>query len=146
LALLIVVVVWFSSRLLDGHGIAALLARLLVLAASLVGWRAVREESFTRRVIWRIRGVWRGWVIYRAIWTAAMATTGLAVSIDGREYLPRRVRVASTGTVDRVEVAMLPGQVLEDWTSVAPRLAQTFGAQECRSAPPGTGNAWNSGS
>jgi DNA segregation ATPase FtsK/SpoIIIE, S-DNA-T family len=61
-----------------------------------------------------------------------MATTGLVVSMDGREYLPRRVPVASTGTVDRVEVAMLPGQVFEDWTNVAPRLAQTFGAQECR--------------
>jgi S-DNA-T family DNA segregation ATPase FtsK/SpoIIIE len=27
---------------------------------------------------------------------------------------------------------MLPGQVFEDWTSVGTRLAQTFGAQECR--------------
>jgi len=29
-------------------------------------------------------------------------------------------------------VRMLPGQVLDDWTSVAPRLAQTFDAKECR--------------
>src|SRR4051794_37464766 len=132
LALLIVVVVWFGSRLVDGHGIAALLALLLMLTALLACWRVVRPESFPRHVTWRVRGVGRGWVIYRATWTAAMTTTGLAVTIDGREYLPRRVRVASTGTVDRVEVAMLPGQVVEDWTSVAPRLAQTFGAQECR--------------
>ena len=27
---------------------------------------------------------------------------------------------------------MLPGQVLDDWTAMAPRLAQTFDAQECR--------------
>src|SRR3954447_4306060 len=130
--LLVVVVAWLGGRVVGGHGIAALLALLLVVTALLACWRVVRPESFTRRVAWRVHGYWRGWAIYRASWAAAMATTGLAVSMDGREYLPRRVRVASTGTVDRVEVAMLPGQVFEDWTSVGPRLAQTFGAQECR--------------
>ena len=52
--------------------------------------------------------------------------------MDSREYLPRRLRVTSSGTVDRVWVRMLPGQVFDDWTTVGPRLAQTFGAQECR--------------
>ena len=61
-----------------------------------------------------------------------MVTAGLTVGMDGREYLPRRLRVRSTGTVDRVTVRMLPGQVLDDWTAMGPRLAQTFGAQECR--------------
>src|SRR3954447_20743670 len=130
--LLVVVVTWLGGRVVDGHGTAALLALLLIVTALFTCWRVVWPESCTRQVAWRLRGVWRGWVVYRASWSAAMATTGLAVSMDGREYVPRRVRVASTGTVDRVEVAMLPGQVFEDWTSVAPRLAQTFGAQECR--------------
>jgi DNA segregation ATPase FtsK/SpoIIIE, S-DNA-T family len=130
--LVLLVAMWLGGRVVDGHGIAALLALLLMLTALLVVWWAGWPESFTCQAAWRLRGFWRGWVVYRASWMAAMATTGLAVCMDGDEYLPRRVRVASTGTVDRVEVAMLPGQVLEDWTSVAPRLAQTFGAQECR--------------
>ena len=61
-----------------------------------------------------------------------MVTTSLAVGVDGEEYLPRLLSVRSTGTVDRVLVRMLPGQVLDDWTSMAPRLAQTFDAQDCR--------------
>jgi S-DNA-T family DNA segregation ATPase FtsK/SpoIIIE len=61
-----------------------------------------------------------------------MVTTNLAVTMDGTEYLPRLVSVSSTGTVDRVFVRMLPGQVFDDWAAMGPRLAQTFGAQECR--------------
>src|SRR4051794_16873770 len=79
--LLIVVVMWLVGRVVEGHGIAALLALLLVLTALLVGWRTVRPESFTRHVAWRVRGLWRGWVVYRATWVAAMGTTGLAVSM-----------------------------------------------------------------
>src|SRR3954452_5177996 len=44
-ALVIVVVVWFGGRLVDGHGIAALLALFLVLTASLVVWRAEQEQG-----------------------------------------------------------------------------------------------------
>jgi S-DNA-T family DNA segregation ATPase FtsK/SpoIIIE len=61
-----------------------------------------------------------------------MLTTGLAVTMDTREYLPKRLGVSSTGTGDRVRVRMLPGQVFDDWTAVGPRLAQTFDALECR--------------
>ncbi|MGH8883480.1 MAG: FtsK/SpoIIIE domain-containing protein, partial [Stackebrandtia sp.] len=39
---------------------------------------------------------------------------------------------ASTGSVDRVTVRMLPGQVVEDYAEVCDRLAQTFGAADCR--------------
>jgi S-DNA-T family DNA segregation ATPase FtsK/SpoIIIE len=61
-----------------------------------------------------------------------MVTTGLGVRVDGEEYLPKIVSVRSSGTVDLVRIRMLPGQVLADWADNAPRLAQTFGTQECR--------------
>ena len=130
--LLAVTLAWFGLRLLHGHDLAGTGTVLLVLVAALIAWWWRWRESFTRHVGWRLRGLWRGWAVYRFSWQPAMVTTGLAVGMDGEQYLPKRLRVTSTGTVDRVWVRMLPGQVFEDWTSVAPRLAQTFGAQECR--------------
>ena len=46
--------------------------------------------------------------------------------------MPRIVSVASTASVDRVRVRMLPGQTFTDWATNGPRLAQTFGAVDCR--------------
>jgi S-DNA-T family DNA segregation ATPase FtsK/SpoIIIE len=130
--LVVVVVVWFHARLVDGYGTPAVLSVFLLLTVALAGWRITGPASFTRHMVWRLRGLWRSRVVYGFSWQRGMATTGLAVTMDGREYIPKRLRVRSTGTVDRVEVGMLPGQVVEDWTSVSPRLAQTFCAQECR--------------
>jgi len=59
-------------------------------------------------------------------------TTSLAVRVHGSEYLPRLVKVSATSSVDRVTVRMLPGHVAEDYAEIADRLAQTFGASECR--------------
>src|SRR4051794_21602605 len=59
--LVVVVFTWLGGRVVDGHGLAALLALLLVVTALLASWRAARRESFTRHVAWRIRGLWRGW-------------------------------------------------------------------------------------
>jgi S-DNA-T family DNA segregation ATPase FtsK/SpoIIIE len=86
------------------HGLT--LTVLVVLAALLVavlgiwwwGWR----ESFTRRVLWSLRGAWRSGMVYGFAWQPAMVTTGLAVNLDGNEYLPKLLRVSSTGCVDRV--------------------------------------------
>jgi DNA segregation ATPase FtsK/SpoIIIE, S-DNA-T family len=61
-----------------------------------------------------------------------MVTTSLAVRVHAREYLPRPVKVSATSSVDRVTVRMLPGQVVEDYAEIAARLAQPFGAVECR--------------
>ena len=116
------------------HGLT--LTVLVVLAALLVavlgiwwwGWR----ESFTRRVLWSLRGAWRSRMVYGFAWQPAMVTTGLAVNLDGNEYLPKLLRVSSTGCVDRVWVRMLPGQVFDDWSAQSERLAQTFGVQDCR--------------
>lgn len=134
---------WALTRLLHddggeagGPGVrvvgALMLAALLALLLVLVGWRVRWPESFTRHVAGRVRGVWRRVRVYRFCWQPAMVTTGLAVTLEAREYLPKILAVRSTGAVDRVRVRMLPGQVVEDWTTAGPRLAQTFDALDCR--------------
>jgi len=77
-------------------------------------------------------GTWRRWRLYRRSWELGILTIGLAVQVNGIQYLPKLERVRSTGSVDLIRVRMLPGHTLEDWSSVGPRLAQTFGALECR--------------
>lgn len=124
--------VWCGQRLVDGHGTTATLLVLVAVSSAMVAWRLAWPGSFTRLVAWRLRGWWRSMRVYRFGWQPAMVTTGLAVRVDGEQYLPRLLGVHSTATVDRVYVRMLPGQVLDDWSSVAPRLAQTFDARECR--------------
>lgn len=113
--------IWLLVRLVDAHGTALAVGTILMLALSvvvLVVWRVRSPDSFTRTVGWRVRGGWRSVFVYRAGWSTAMSTTGLAVSLAGRNYLPKRIAVSSTGTVDRVRVRMLPGQVLDDWATV----------------------------
>lgn len=78
------------------------------------------------------RGRWRAAAVYRREWQPAMATAGLARTVDGAERIPQLLGVTSQGAVDVVRVRMLPGQVVEDWTKVGPRLAQTFGVLELR--------------
>jgi S-DNA-T family DNA segregation ATPase FtsK/SpoIIIE len=126
---LFTVVAW---RVTVIRGPLPVLTVVVVLAVFLVGWRRVHRPSFTQRVEWRARGLWRAVTIYRYMWQPAMVTTALAVRVDGTQYLPRLVSVRSTGTVDVVRVRMLPGQLLTDWACSAPRLAQTFGALDCR--------------
>jgi S-DNA-T family DNA segregation ATPase FtsK/SpoIIIE len=130
--LLLLGATWLLVALAGRVGWSPFLLLGLVAVASLVAWRLLAAESFATQVTWRARGRWRASRVYRFGWQPATVTTGLAVNLNGREYLPRLLRVSSTGTVDRVWVRMLPGQVLDDWTTVAPRLAQTFGAQDCR--------------
>ena len=131
-AMVAVVGVWVGLRLLRRLGPGPATAPAAVVMVGLLVWRLAWPESFTRLVLWRLRG-WRRQVgVYRFCWQPAMVTTGLAVQVDGAEFLPRLLRVRSTRTVDRVSVRMLPGQVLDDWAAVGPRLAQTFDARECR--------------
>jgi DNA segregation ATPase FtsK/SpoIIIE, S-DNA-T family len=99
---------------------------------TLVGWRQAHRPSFQRWFSWPVRSTWRRTLVYRRHWQPAMVTTGLAVRVNGREYLPRLVKVTSTNSVDRVTVRMLPGQVAEDYADVVERLAQTFDAADCR--------------
>jgi DNA segregation ATPase FtsK/SpoIIIE, S-DNA-T family len=104
----------------------------LLLGGVLRTWRDFHRPSYRRWLAWPIRSAFRRAVVYRRFWQPAMVTTNLAVRVTGREYLPKLVKVASTGFVDRVTVRMLPGQVAEDYAEVTERLAQTFGAVDCR--------------
>jgi DNA segregation ATPase FtsK/SpoIIIE, S-DNA-T family len=104
----------------------------VVVVSSLVAWRQAHRDSFRRWFAWPVRSTFRRAVVYRRFWQPAMVTTGLAVRVNGREYLPRLVKVTSTASVDRVTVRMLPGQVAEDYADVVERLAQTFDAADCR--------------
>ncbi len=119
-------------RFVGDYGPAPLVTVVGVVTATLGGWWALWRASFTRWVAWPARGWSRRARVYRYRWQPGMVTTGLAVRVDGIEYLPRLGHVLSTGAVDLVHVRMLPGHTLEDWSAAAPRLAQTFGALECR--------------
>ena len=132
LAVLPVLLGWGLLRVLHLVGPVPLGLLAMLVAVGLLVWRRLARESFTVHVTWRLRGLWRGRFRYRYCWQPAMVTAGLAVSVDGREYLPKIRTVRSTGLVDLVRVRMLPGQTIEDWAQAGPRLAQTFDAQECR--------------
>ncbi len=119
-------------RFTAAHGPLPLLALVAVVSQTLVIWHYVHPTSFTTFVVWRARGAWRSASVYGYVWQPAMVTAGLAVRVDRTEYLPRLVTVRSTGSVDVARVRMLPGQTLTDWAQAGPRIAQTFGAADCR--------------
>jgi S-DNA-T family DNA segregation ATPase FtsK/SpoIIIE len=126
---LVVMVAW---RVTVTSGPFPVLTLVGVSALVLLAWRQIHGLSFTRLVLWRVRGLWRAATVYRYLWQPAMVTASLAVRVEGTEYLPKVVSVRSTGCVDVVRVRMLPGQTLSDWAANAPRLAQTFGVVDCR--------------
>jgi S-DNA-T family DNA segregation ATPase FtsK/SpoIIIE len=61
-----------------------------------------------------------------------MDTIGLTKERHGTDYVPPLVGIRCNRWMDQVTVRMLPGQRLQDWVDVADRLAQTFGAIDCR--------------
>ncbi|WP_298455299.1 FtsK/SpoIIIE domain-containing protein [uncultured Cellulomonas sp.] len=132
LAVALAVAALMAVRVTATRGPVLVLSVAAVAVAVLVAWWRVYPRSFVRLVVWRTRGLWRAATVYRWVWQPAMVTAGLAVRVDGTGYLPRLVSVASTGAVDVVRVRMLPGQTLTDWASNTQRLAQTFGAVDCR--------------
>jgi DNA segregation ATPase FtsK/SpoIIIE, S-DNA-T family len=103
-----------------------------LLAVLLAGWWWRWPELFAQQVTWRARGWWRRLWVYRVPWQAVMSTTRLTEHIGVSDWMPRLLRVRSTGSVDLVTVRMLPGQILADYAEVAKRLASTYGASECR--------------
>lgn len=102
------------------------------LITALVVWRLRWPGTFEPQVSLRFRTWWRSGLVYRRRWATAMDTVGLLVERRGTDYVPPLLRVRSTRTVDRVAVRMLPGQKVDDFANVADRLAQTFGALDCR--------------
>ena len=61
-----------------------------------------------------------------------MDTAGLTKDRHGVDYVPSLLAVRCTRWLDKVTVKMLPGQRIQDYVDVADRLAQTFGAHDCR--------------
>lgn len=102
------------------------------LAAGLIVWRVRWPAGYETHVFMRVRGWVRGGWVYRRRWTTGLDTAGLTVTRHGTVFVPPLVTIACTRTVDRVRVRMLPGQTVEDYATAAPRLAQTFGAVDCR--------------
>jgi S-DNA-T family DNA segregation ATPase FtsK/SpoIIIE len=129
---LVAVVVLVAWRFTVAHGPAPVGSAGLVVSAVLVGWWRLHLSSFTRLVLWRLRAAWRAAAVYRRWWQPAMVTAPLHAVVEGVQYLPRLVSVRCTGGVDVARVRMLPGMTLEDWASVGPELAQTFGVLDCR--------------
>lgn len=103
-----------------------------VLLASMIVWRLRWPVSFDARIACRSRAGWRSAWVYRRCWTIGMDTAGLTITRNGAEYVPPLLTVTSTRSVDRVRVRMLPGQTIDDYAAASPRLAQTFGAADCR--------------
>jgi DNA segregation ATPase FtsK/SpoIIIE, S-DNA-T family len=119
-------------RLTLARGPLPVLGSVAVVMVGLLGWRRVHPSSFTTLFACRVRGMWLATTCYRYMWQPAIVTAGLATHLDDTQYVPRLLSVRSTGTVDVVRVRMLPGHTATDWASNAPRLAQTFGAIDCR--------------
>jgi S-DNA-T family DNA segregation ATPase FtsK/SpoIIIE len=130
--------VWWFTLV---HGPVPLLAFLFVMGGLLATWRRWKPDAFRQQVTWRCRGSWRSRSIYRRLWQPAMVSTGLALTLDTEEHVPALTSVRSSASVDLLTVRMLPGQVLDDWTRAAERLAQTFGVVDARIQPvPGRPN------
>ena len=81
----------------------------------MVGVRLVWPDRWLTWLRLPLRSWWRGWLIYRRCWPAAMDTAGLATSWRGTVWTPTVLTVSSTLSVDRVRVRMLPGQTVEDY-------------------------------
>lgn len=103
-----------------------------VVVAVLAVWRLRSPESFRRRVVARFRGTLFAGVLYRPGWHAACESMTLSGSIAGRRYLPRLLRVRTSGPVDVVTARMLPGQTVEHWIAQGDGFAASFGAESCR--------------
>ena len=102
------------------------------LITALAVWRVRWPHSFERHVFIRARAWWRASWVYRRRWAAGMDTIGLTKERHGTDYVPPLVAIRCNRWMDQVTVRMLPGQRLQDWVDVADRLAQTFGALDCR--------------
>lgn len=121
-----------AVALLRVVGLVGLGVGVMVTGSVLLVWAKAHRRSYLRFLRLPARSAWRWFWVYRRAWQPAMVTCGLDARVIERQYLPELVRVRSTATVDRVRVRMLPGQILDDWTEQAERLAMSLGAVECR--------------
>jgi FtsK/SpoIIIE family len=105
---------------------------LATLAIGLVIWRLAHRASFHRCLWWPVLGWWRR-LRYRRIWPDAVTTAGLAVwSTHRGVIIPALTSVRTTGTVDRLTVTMVTGQLADDYAAVGARLAEALSAHSFR--------------
>ena len=126
----VIVLQYFGSR-----GLVVAAGSTLCLGAC---WWRLGPRSFRRWVV----SPYRAAVVYGRRWHPAMVTCGLAVVLDGTEYLPRVRRVVSTAHLDRVLVKVLPGQAPEQYEACTSQMAHTFAALRCRVMLDQPGRIW----
>jgi DNA segregation ATPase FtsK/SpoIIIE, S-DNA-T family len=102
---------------------------LVIIAAGLavVGlgyWRKRSPETFHRHVTMTVRGLWRGWWVYRRKWGRAMRAATVT-HIQGSQ-LPILLGVRSSPWVDEAEFRLMDGQQPGDYIPNAQRLNTTF--------------------
>lgn len=141
LAAAVVAGVWW---LVDAAG--ALPAAAIGVGTILLGLGGLAERCQRRGISWGDQAVtsWRR-VRYARRWDRAMRDAGLAqLNDDGAAVHPRLLSVRLGGgpgerDTDVVRVHGLPGQVLTDWRTAAPRIASALDVRRARVHPePGT--------
>ncbi|NJP27556.1 cell division protein FtsK [Microbispora sp. SCL1-1] len=114
------------------YGWLTAVAAVTIPCSLLFGWALAGRASFARWVGWRLLAFWRRVWVYRRHWQPVMIVSGLGRHLQGRDYLPRLLRVECDGWADRVTVRMLSGQSVKDWADHTDHLAHGFGAPSCR--------------
>ncbi|GLX10689.1 FtsK/SpoIIIE domain-containing protein [Microbispora sp. NBRC 16548] len=116
------------------YGWPTAVAAVTIPVSLLLGWVLADRASFVRFIGWRLLAFWRRFWIYRRHWQPVMIVSGLGRHLQGRDYLPRLLRVECDGWADRVTVRMLSGQAVKDWADRTDHLAHGFGSPSCRIA------------
>jgi hypothetical protein len=118
----IIVYLWFAY---DWHVTIAVLA---VIAGLLTAWRRWHRVTFMTWLVYPYRARVRRLMLGR-VWQTTMVTARLAVSIDGKLYVPVLRKVKSSRWQDVLTVRMVSGQIAADFARAAERIASPFGAR-----------------
>ncbi|NAS22150.1 cell division protein FtsK [Herbidospora sp. NEAU-GS84] len=127
-----VTVVTTPVVLLIGYGWEVAVPVVAALVSIPSAWALTHRASFSHWIGRRLLAFWRRVWIYRRHWQPVMIVSGLGRHLQGRDYLPKLLRVECDGWADRVTVKMLTGQAVKDWTDRIEHLAHGFGAMSCR--------------
>jgi S-DNA-T family DNA segregation ATPase FtsK/SpoIIIE len=115
---------WWLNTIATWLAVGFALLCLTIAAA----WAMHFPASYQTHIAGRIRGTWRS-LKYRWHWGRWLKDCGVILR---RSEAPLLLRTHSTKIFDRLTVRMTPGQRPEDWANNSDRLAQTFGALNCR--------------
>jgi len=120
-----------SAALLAGGWVTWMLVSrwvvIMTAALALVGllqWRKRSPYTFQRYVRQTLRGLWRGWLIYRLRWGRIMKRSQVPMN-HGTKF-PWLARFWSTRWADYAEFDMRDGQRIGDYQPVADRMNTTI--------------------